>query len=103
MEKCNPNLIIEQNFIPILSAIIGTILLLLYSTSKLSDVVIIGFIYLLIAIAVNSIYLIYLLYLLYKNKQNKNTIYTRIAITLSNIPISILFVYIVFNVLEINF
>lgn len=97
MEKSNSNSIIEQNIIPIISFAVGASLLLLFASTKYEPLLYIGFLYVSSALLVNTVYLFYLILQLIKNWNNNYEIFIRIGITLSNIPISILFTYIVFN------
>jgi hypothetical protein len=94
--------VIQQNIIPIVSLIIGTLLLLLFATSKKEELVIIGLIYVAIALIINSIYLLFLVYSILKNKICKNEFLLRIGIALLNIPISILYLYIISQIITTN-
>ncbi len=97
MEKDRQIELIEQNIIPIISFAVGASLLLLFASTKYEPLLYIGLIYISGAIIVNTVYLFYLILQLIKNWDNYYEIFIRIGITLSNIPISILFTYIVIN------
>lgn len=97
MEKDRQIELIEQNIIPIISFAVGASLLLLFASTKYEPLLYIGLIYISGAILVNTVYLFYLILQLIKNWDNYYEIFIRIGITLSNIPISILFTYIVIN------
>jgi Na+-transporting methylmalonyl-CoA/oxaloacetate decarboxylase beta subunit len=97
MKKSDSNIIIEQNIIPIISFVVGASLLLLFASTKYEPLLYIGLLYVSGAILVNTVYLFYLILQLIKNWDNNYEIFIRIGITLSNIPISILFTYIVIN------
>lgn len=97
MEEKKQIELIEQNIIPIISFVIGASLLLFYAITKYEPLLFIGLFYIYGAALVNTIYLLYLIIQLFKNWENNYEIFIRIGITLSNIPIAILFAYIVFN------
>ncbi|WP_430400997.1 hypothetical protein [Flavobacterium sp.] len=97
MEKDRQIELIEQNIIPIISFAVGASLLLLFASTKYEPLLYIGLIYVSGALLVNTVYLFYLILQLIKNWDNYYEIFIRIGITLSNIPISILFTYIVIN------
>lgn len=89
--------LIEQNIIPIISFAVGASLLLLFASTKYEPLLYIGLLYVSGALLVNTVYLFYLIIQLVKNWNNNYEIFIRISITLSNIPIAILFTYIVIN------
>jgi len=97
MEKDRQIELIEQNIIPIISFAVGASLLLLFASTKYDPLLYIGLLYVSGALLINTVYLFYLILQLIKNWDNNNEIFIRIGITLSNIPIAILFTYIVFN------
>ena len=97
MEKDRQIELIEQNIIPIISFAVGASLLLLFASTKYEPLLYIGLIYVSGALLVNTVYLFYLILQLIQNWDNYYEIFIRIGITLSNIPISILFTYIVIN------
>ena len=97
MEKDRQIELIEQNIIPIISFAVGASLLLLFASTKYDPLLYIGLLYVSGALLINTVYLFYLILQLIKNWDNNNEIFIRIGITLSNIPISILFTYIVIN------
>ena len=97
MERDKQLELIEQNIIPIISFAVGASLLLLFASTKYEPLLYIGFLYVSGALLVNTVYLFYLILQLIKNWNNNYEIFIRIGITLSNIPIAILFTYIVFN------
>jgi hypothetical protein len=97
MKKSDSNIIFEQNIIPIISFAVGASLLLLFASTKYEPLLYIGFLYVSGALLINTVYLFYLILQLIKNWNNNYEIFIRIGITLSNIPISILFTYIVIN------
>jgi len=102
MEKEKQIELIEQNIIPIVSLIGGTFLLLFFATSKKEELIIIGLIYVFIAISINSIYALFLVYRLFKNRINRNEFLIRIGIAILNIPISILYLYIISHIITVN-
>lgn len=97
MEKDRQIELIKQNIILIISFAVGASLLILFASTKYEPLLYIGFLYVSSALLVNTVYLFYLILQLIKNWNNNYEIFIRIGITLSNIPISILFTYIVFN------
>lgn len=102
MKENNQIEIIEQNIIPIVSLIGGTFLLLFFASSKKEELVIIGIIYVFIAIIINSIYVLFLVYRLLKNRISRNELLIRIGIAILNIPISILYLYIISHIITVN-
>uniref|UniRef100_UPI0040497CB6 hypothetical protein n=1 Tax=Flavobacterium sp. TaxID=239 RepID=UPI0040497CB6 len=102
MKENNQIKIIEQNSIPIISFIGGTFLLLFFATSQKKELVVIGLIYVFIALIINSIYSLFLMYKLFKNSISKNEFLLRIGIALLNIPIAILYLYIISQIITIN-
>lgn len=100
MEKIFNNPIYQENYIPILSFIIGTLILLTYALTEISDLIFIGLAYVIIASLINLIYSVYLIYTYYKNVKTKENSITRLGITLCNIPITLFYIYLVFNVIH---
>lgn len=75
---------------------IGTILLLLHLQFPETIIILfMGYLFVLAAVTVNSIILLYLLYLLAVRWFDKETIFIRILILLSNIPIALFYLDIV--------
>ncbi|MEQ3661722.1 MAG: hypothetical protein ABNG98_02685 [Flavobacterium sp.] len=97
MERDKQLELIEQNIIPIISFAVGASLLLLFASTKYEPLLYIGLLYVSGALLVNTVYLFYLILQLVKNWNNNYEIFIRISITLSNVPIAILFTYIVIN------
>ncbi len=82
----------------VISYLIGTLFFLCFFLfPKEDEVVISGLIYIIIAGIVNGISFLVLLYRLSREPTNHKNIVTEIAIVLSNIPISILYLYIIIN------
>lgn len=100
MEKIFKNPIYRENCIPILSFIIGTLILLTYALTEISDLIFLGLVYVIIASLINLIYSVFLIYTYYKNIKTKENSITRIGITLCNIPITLFYIYLVFNVIH---
>ncbi|NHN24166.1 hypothetical protein FIA58_000625 [Flavobacterium jejuense] len=76
---------------------IGTFLFLIHFIfPNYFPILVFGYIYLLIAILINTITFFYLIYLFFK-ENNTEDIIIRILILLSNIPIAFLYAYIVLN------
>ncbi|VXB69340.1 conserved membrane hypothetical protein [Flavobacterium sp. 9AF] len=81
----------------ITSFLIGTFLFLLYFIfSEALVIMIIGYVYLFLAVLINLITLLHLIYLLSK-EENTEDLIIRILILLSNIPIAFLYAYIIIN------
>lgn len=100
MEEIFKNPFYQKNYIPILSFTIGTILLLLYVITKIDLLPIIGLFYVYLALFINCCYLIALVTLHFIEKRNNLETLTRIGITLCNIPITLFYMYLVFNVIH---
>lgn len=100
MENIFKNAFYQKNFIPILSFAIGTVLLLLYALTKINIVPIIGIFYVYLAVFTNCCYLIAIVILHFIKKRNNKETVTRIGITLCNIPITLFYMYLVFNVIN---
>ena len=84
--------------IAVISYLIGTLFFLCFFLfPKKDEIVISGLIYIIIAGIVNGISFLVLLYRLSREPTNHKNIVTEIAILLSNIPISILYLYIIIN------
>lgn len=98
MEEIFAHALFRKNIIPIFSLAIGTILLLVLAFTKI-EILFPGFIYVILAIVVNIIYLIYLLITYYNKKIDAKECISRIGITCINIPITILYIFIVFEVI----
>lgn len=76
---------------------IGTFLLLLQKCFPYNtDILVAGFIYVIIAVIINGVTLLYLLYHFIINRLERETIAIRILILLANIPIAFLYLTIVF-------
>lgn len=99
MEEIFKNPFYIKNHIPIISFTLGTLLLILLALTRLDSLLYYGFLYVSIAILVNTIYSIYLLIALYQDKISKEETVARLGITMLNIPITILYIYIVFNII----
>lgn len=77
---------------------IGTLLLVIHLCIPNSfEILVTGFFYVLFAILVNGITLFYLLYHFIINRIERETIAIRILILMANIPITLIYIYIVFN------
>jgi hypothetical protein len=99
MENIIKNPFYIKNHIPIISFFIGTLLLILLAVTKFDSLLYIGLTYVVTAFLINIIYSIYLLFILYQNKINIEETATRLGITILNVPITFLYMYIVFNVI----
>jgi hypothetical protein len=100
MEKILKKPFYQKNYIPILSFTIGTVLLFLYALTKINIFPIIGLFYVYLAVITNCCYLIAIVILHFIKKRNNKETLTRIGITLCNIPITIFYMYLVFNVIH---
>ena len=98
MENIINNPFYIKNYIPIISFVIGTLLLISLAITKVDTIFYIGLLYVFIAICINIIYSIYLLFMAYNKKINSEETLSRLGIAFLNIPITILYIYIVFNV-----
>lgn len=83
--------------ISIISFILGTLIFLLYITSKNETLLFIGLLYVIGAIFFNGIILLKLLYLLITSKNQTLYLLKRIGIVCLNIPITIIYLNILFN------
>lgn len=99
MEEIFKNPFYQKNYIPVLSFIIGTILLLLLALTGESELLFIGLLYVFIASFINLIYAVFLIFIFYKKQKNNEEVFSRLGITLINIPITILYIYIVFEII----
>jgi hypothetical protein len=99
MENIINNPFYIKNHTPIISFIIGTLLLILLAVARFDSLLYIGLTYVVTAFLINIIYSIYLLFILYQNKINIEETATRLGITVLNVPITFLYMYIVFNVI----
>jgi hypothetical protein len=88
LKKKNLTLTNNSQKIAIGSFIIGTIIFVLFYQTELMLFTIIGFIFLLIAIPLNTIFLLRLLYELITAKKYKKQILITILMILMNIPVS---------------
>jgi hypothetical protein len=79
------------------SFIIGTLLFVLYITTKEEGLLLLGFLYTLIAVVVNLIVFFFLCYNLIVNFQNCKQIILEMGIVIANIPIVILYISLVIN------
>ncbi|WP_338377251.1 hypothetical protein [uncultured Flavobacterium sp.] len=100
MEEIVKNPFYQKNYIPILSFTIGTILLLLYAITKIDFLPLIGLFYVYFALFANSCYLLAVVTQHFIEKRNSQETLTRIGITLCNIPITLFYMYLVFNVIH---
>ncbi len=99
MEKIINNPFYIKNHIPIISFVLGTLLLILLALTRLDSLLYYGLLFVFIAVLINTIYSVYLLIVLYQNKISKEETVARLGITMLNIPITILYIYIVFNII----
>lgn len=76
---------------------VGTILLLAYLISKDNFFIILGYLYVLVAVLVNVVVLLHLLYLLVIRTDERHALTIRILILLSNIPIALFYLYLLFS------
>jgi hypothetical protein len=75
---------------------IGTLLLALFKLfPNKEEIFIVGFFYVLFAILINSLVLFHLFYQFISNENDRETIAIRILILLANIPIALLYFFIV--------
>jgi hypothetical protein len=79
------------------SFIVGTLLFVLYITTKGEELFIIGLFYILFAVIVNLIVLLFLSYNLIVDFQNWKQIIIEMGIVLANIPIVILYIFLLLN------
>jgi hypothetical protein len=87
-----------STYLALLSFSIGTILFILHLIFPYEDgIIILGFFYVLFAILINSLSLLNLCYLFITKPENRETNAIRILILLANIPIALLYFYIVMN------
>ncbi|WP_339837545.1 hypothetical protein [uncultured Flavobacterium sp.] len=100
MEEILKNPFYQKNYIPILSFTIGTILLSLYAITKINMLPIIGLFYVYLALFINFCYLIAMIILHFIEKRNNQETLIRIGIALCNIPITLFYMYLVFNVIH---
>lgn len=99
MENILNNPFYIKNNIPIISFLFGTLLLILLAVTRFDSLLYIGLIYVFTAFLINIIYSIYLLIILHQNKISIEETATRLGITILNIPVTFLYMYIVFNVI----
>lgn len=99
MEEIVKNQFYLKNYIPILSFFIGTFLLILFAFTRLDSLLYFGLMYIFAAILLNIFYVVYLLIIYYQNKISFKETATRIGFTTLNIPITLFYIYIVFNVI----
>ncbi|MFT5754738.1 MAG: hypothetical protein ACI924_001978 [Flavobacterium sp.] len=99
MENLINNSFYVKNNIPIISFAFGTLLYILLVMKRVNTLLYIGLIYIFVAFLINTIYSIYLPSISYQNKINLEETATRLRITILNIPITILYIYLVFNVI----
>ncbi|MCF6130279.1 hypothetical protein L1S35_11395 [Flavobacterium sp. AS60] len=87
-----------STYLAITSFGIGTLLLLIhFSFQDNLEIMITGFFYVLVAILLNGITLIHLLYHFIINRLEREIIAIRMLILLANIPITLLYINIVFH------
>jgi hypothetical protein len=85
-----------STYLALISFSIGTLLLVAHLIFLREEgIVILGFFYVLFAILVNTLSLLNLCYLVITEPENRETNAIRILILLSNIPIALLYFYIV--------
>ena len=77
----------------IISFIIGTLFLIAQYIFNNSPIYIFAYIYILLAIVVNTIILLFLIYLFFTQKNHKQYFAIKIMILLSNIPIAISYLF----------
>ena len=99
MEELLKNPVYRKNYVPIISFFLGTILLFSFAILKTDVILYVGLLYIFLAVFINVIYLFYLLIKYYYKKTSLEETLSRLGITLINIPITILYIYIIFNVL----
>lgn len=88
-----------STYLAIGSFTIGTILFILHQIfPNESYIFIVGFFYVLLAILLNSLVLLNLLYQFIINEAERETIAIRILILLANIPIALLYFFIVIKI-----
>lgn len=84
----------------ILSFIIGTVLFLIYLNNKDAGLIIqIGFVFIISAIIINSILLIIILFYAFKSYPYNYQLLNTAAIMLINIPITSIYIYVLFEIL----
>jgi hypothetical protein len=87
-----------STYLAITSFSFGTLLLAIHLCfPDTIEILVTGFFYVLFALLVNSITLFYLLYHFIINRFERETIAIRILILLANIPITLIYLNIVFN------
>jgi hypothetical protein len=87
-----------STYLALLSFSIGTLLLVSHLVFPREEgILILGFFYVLFAILINSLSLLNLCYLFITEPENRETNAIRILILLSNIPIALLYFYIVIH------
>lgn len=87
-----------STYLALLSFSIGTLLFLLHLIFPYEDgILILGFFYVLFAILINCLSLLNLCYLFLTEPEHRETNAIRILILLANIPIALLYFYIVMN------
>jgi hypothetical protein len=100
MEEIFKSTFYQKNYIPILSFTIGTILLFLYTITKIDLLLIIGLFYVYLALFINCCYLVSIIFKHFIKKRNSQETLIRIGITLCNIPITLFYIYLIFNVIH---
>lgn len=97
-KKSMNNLIITSKSLAIISLIVGTVLfsLQLY-LGKETSLISIGFIFVVIAVIINSISLLIMVFYLLGNSKQKIEVFKTIGIILLNIPIAVLYFYIIIS------
>ena len=87
-----------STYLALISFGIGTAFLILHLLFPLVErIAMFGFIYVLLAILLNGIALLHLIYHFIVNRFERETIAIRILILLANIPITVLYLYIVIH------
>ncbi len=87
-----------STYLALASFAIGTLFLIAYlQFPNVEQIMIFGFLYVVVAVMLNGIALINLIYQLIINRCERETLLIRIMILLSNIPISLLYLNIVLH------
>ena len=81
----------------IISFLLGTLLFLIYITTKNENLLFTGLLFVLAATFFNCLILLKLIYLLITSKNHKLYLLVRIGIVCLNIPITIIYLNIIFN------
>lgn len=90
-----PLLIETGKWMAVLSAAIGTIILLAYFALKVSEMMLVGFIYIYFAAAINGLFFLVLLLECFRQQNHWRKIVATMIIMLLNIPLVIFYILIV--------